>query len=180
MKVNEVVERLAARKGITEADIQSDVRALLLYGGLDLDEKDLVVLEAQVGGGRRIDVETGTSAIEVKKDLSNADAHAKAADQLAGYLRSRTDETGHRYAGVLTDGVLWELYHLTAEGSALVNSLQLRGESSDTEALTVWLEGVLATAQDISPTPREIQRRLGEKLQLRTRLCRPAQCLRDA
>jgi hypothetical protein len=64
-------------EGVTEADIQSDVRTLLLYGRLDLEEKDLVVVEAQAGGGRRIDVETGTAAIEVKRDLSNAAAHKK-------------------------------------------------------------------------------------------------------
>src|SRR3954447_2010221 len=106
MQVDDIVGRLAARKGVTEADIQSDVRALLLYGGLDLEEKDLVVLEAQVGGGRRVDVEAGTTAIEVKKSLVNDDAHAKAAEQLAGYLVTRTEQTGQRYAGILTDGVL--------------------------------------------------------------------------
>jgi hypothetical protein len=159
--VAEIVDRLASRKGVTEADIQSDVRALLLYGGLDLEEKDLVVLESQAGGGRRIDVEIGTSVIEVKKDLSNDELHKKAAEQLAGYLESRTEETGQRYAGILTDGVLWELYHLGAGGSLLVNSLRLRGEDSDAEALTVWIEGVMATARGITPTGKEIQRRLG-------------------
>lgn len=161
MHANEIVERLAGRKGVTEADIQSDVRALLLYGGLDIEEKDLVVLESPVGGGRRIDVETGTAAIEVKKDLSNQDAHARAVEQLGGYLLTRSRDTGERYAGILTDGVLWELYHLAADGATLVNSLRLKGEPSDTDSLTVWLEGVLATAHGLQPTPREIHRRLG-------------------
>ena len=161
MNVSDVVARLASRAGVTEADIQADVRGLLLHGGLDLDEKDLVVLEAQVGGGRRIDVEMGTTAIEVKKSLANKDARAKAADQLAGYLKSRSSQTGTRYAGILTDGVTWELHHLASRGAQVVNALRLRGEPSDTERLTVWLEGVLATAQGIKPTPREIHRRLG-------------------
>jgi hypothetical protein len=161
VELAELVERLAARKGVTEADIQSDVRALLLYGGLDLEEKDLIVLEAQVGGGRRIDVELGSTAIEIKKDLSNSEVHAKAVEQLAGYLEARTDETGLRYAGILTDGVLWELYYLAGQGPELVNSLRLRRKEKDTPSLAVWLEGVLATAQGISPTPAEIRRRLG-------------------
>ena len=156
-----MVARLATRKAVTEADIQSDIRGLLLHGGLDLDEKDLVVLEAQVGGGRRIDIEIGTTAIEVKKNLSNDDARAKAADQLAGYLHSRASQTGMRYAGILTDGVTWELHHLATGGAQVVNALRLRGEPGDTEQLTVWLEGVLATTQGIKPTPREIHRRLG-------------------
>ena len=91
---------------------------LLLYGGLDLEEKDLVVLEAQVGGGRRIDVETGTHGDRGQEGLSNEDAHAKAVEQLAGYLETRAEETGMRYAGILTDGVLWELYYLSAGGPA--------------------------------------------------------------
>jgi hypothetical protein len=163
VKVDEIVDRLSGRKAVTEADIQSDVRALLLYGGLDLAEKDLIVLEAQAGGGRRIDVETGGAVIEVKKDLSNSDVHRKAAEQLAGYLQTRTNETGQRYAGILTDGVFWELHHLTSEGLKPVNSLHLHGEGGDSAALTTWLEGVLATGHNISPTPTEIQRRLGAK-----------------
>lgn len=162
MHLQEIVEGLATRRGITEADVQSDIRALLLYGGLDLVEKDMVVLEAQVGDGRRIDVEAGTTVIEVKKNLANDDAHANAAAQLGGYLESRTEQTGMRYAGILTDGVLWELHHLLANGDTqMVNALRLRGEPSDVDALTVWLEGVLATAQGIEPTPLEISRRLG-------------------
>jgi hypothetical protein len=161
MELPELVERLATRKGVTEADIQSDVRTLLLYGGLDLEEKDLLILEAPTGGGRRIDVDTGSTAIEVKKDLSNLEAHLKAIEQLGGYLETRSEETGRRYAGILTDGVLWELFYLAPSGPELVNSLRLRGEDSDTATLTVWLEGVLATAQGIAPTPIEIQRRLG-------------------
>lgn len=161
VQVSEIVDRLAGGRGVTEADIQSDVRALLLYGGLDVEEKNLVVLEAQAGGGRRIDVEIGATAIEVKKSLANDDVHAKAAEQLAGYLERRTKDTGQRYAGILTDGVLWELYHLTADGADRVNVLRLGGEPGDVEALTVWVEGVLATAQHIPPTPVEIYRRLG-------------------
>jgi len=51
--------------------VQADVRTLLLYGGLNLGEDDLVEaeLEVQVGGGRRIDIETGLTAIETKRDL---------------------------------------------------------------------------------------------------------------
>lgn len=163
MILSDVVARLAGRKGKTEADIQADVRAVLLDGALDLEAGDIteVNLEAQVGAGKRIDVEAGTTAIEVKKDLSSATARKKAAEQLAGYLKSREEETGQRWAGILTDGVLWELYHLTSGGIEAVTSLRLRGSADDAENLAVWLEGVLATAQGIQPTALEIQRRLG-------------------
>jgi SAM-dependent methyltransferase len=161
--LDEIVQRLAGRAGTTEADIQSDVRALLLYGGLNLEDNDLVVLEAQVGAGRRIDVEAGTTAIEVKKTLAGDDAHSKAAEQLAGYIESRTEETGLRWVGILTDGVLWELHHLAGSGTQVVSELRLTGDRDDSETLPVWLEGVLATAQNIQPTPKEIYRRLGSE-----------------
>lgn len=88
--------------------MQSDVRKFLLDAPLDLDGHDLteVLFEAQAGGGRRIDVEAGTAAIEVKKNLSSPKVVAAATDQLAGYVRQRTDELGQRYVGLLTDGQL--------------------------------------------------------------------------
>ena len=44
-----------------------------------------------------------------------------------------------------------------------MSSLQLDARTPDVEALCVWLEGVLATAEKITPTPQEIERRLGAK-----------------
>lgn len=66
-----LVRQLASRTAGAEANVQADVRTLLLYGGLNLGEDDLVEaeLEVQVGGGRRIDIETGLTAIEIKRDL---------------------------------------------------------------------------------------------------------------
>ena len=64
-----LIERLVNKAGgvRSEATIQSDVRMLLLDPELGLDDDDLEVhLEAQVGPGRRIDVEIGCTVIEVK------------------------------------------------------------------------------------------------------------------
>ncbi len=162
MKLSEVVARLAARQGVTEADIQSDVRAVLLDDQLELGDEDVrIVLEAPVGGGRRIDIEAGSTVIEIKKDLGNERVRKRAQEQLAGYLASRTEETGLRYAGVLTDGAIWELHHLARDKSQVVNELRLTGADEDRDALLVWLEGVMATAFGIKPTPKEIHQRLG-------------------
>ena len=106
--------RLAAGStGRTEADIQSDVRKFLLDAPLELDQGELfdVALEAQAGGGRRIDVEAGCAAIEVKKSLKSPSVLANAVGQLAGYVRQRTEELGQRYVGILTDGQSWVLFH---------------------------------------------------------------------
>ena len=76
-------------------------------------EHDLdVELETQLGDRRRIDVEVGCTVIEVKKDLRTAGVAAAAEAQLAGYVATRSEQTGQRYVGVLTDGAEWRAYQL--------------------------------------------------------------------
>ena len=135
------------------------------YGGLNLGEGDLKVeLEAPVGGGRRIDVETGFTVIETKRDLRHGNVRVEAEKQLAGYVRDRARQLGQRYVGVLTDGADWRLYHLGAdEALHEVSRFELSPTAPDAEGLTVWLEGALATAEEIQPTPKEIERRLGAR-----------------
>lgn len=67
---SDIAGRLAAgSKGRTE-DIQSDVRKFLLDAPLDLDQGEMpeVALEAQAGGGRRIDVEAGWRPSRSRRD----------------------------------------------------------------------------------------------------------------
>jgi SAM-dependent methyltransferase len=160
----QIAGRLASGSaGRTEADIQSDVRKFLLDAPLDLGGADLVdvALERQAGGGRRIDVEAGCAAIEVKKSLRSPAVLADAVEQLTGYVRQRTAELGQRYVGVLTDGQTWLLYHLRPDATlARVDELSVTS-AEDAPALSAWLEVVLATTDQITPTPREILRRLG-------------------
>ncbi|MFD1722405.1 N-6 DNA methylase [Amnibacterium endophyticum] len=161
----EVAARLSARSGTrAEANVQSDLRMLLLSAGLNLREGDLedVVLEAPVGKRRRIDVEVGATVFEVKKDLRTGNVRDDAVEQLAGYVRDRVAQTGARYVGVLTDGVEWHLYHLDGTALRLVSSYQLDGPA-DLDGLLLWLDGVLATADHVIPTPAEVTRRLGAK-----------------
>ncbi len=155
-----LIDRQASR---TEADIQADVRALLLLPQLELDDDDLRVvnLEAQVGDGRRIDVEIGSAAIEIKKDLRRARIKSEAVRQLQGYLEQRTITTGMRYVGILTDGVEWNCYDLAGNELILVSSIDASSGGFDVDRLIVWLEGVLATAQGIPATSQEIASRLG-------------------
>lgn len=157
---SEIIERLARPLGSrTEADIQSDVRALLLWGGLDLEDND-VNLESPVNGGR-IDIEAGSAVIEIKRTLRQGQSIGDAETQLAGYLRTRQREHGSRYVGILTDGRDWLNYHLDPDG-VLVRVSEFRAVGSEsTDELVVWLEGILATRASVSPTPLEIERRLG-------------------
>jgi len=158
-----LVRQLAGRTAGAEANVQADVRTLLLYGGLNLGEVDLVEaeLEVQVGGGRRIDIETGLTAIEIKRDLRSTGVSDQAEKQLAGYVRARTTALAQRYAGILTDGAEWRLYHVVEDELEEVSHFELTPARPDVEGLVVWLEGALATAEAIAPTPKEIERRLG-------------------
>lgn len=159
-----VAARLAkGGQGRTEADVQSDVRMFLLQAPLELDGGNLseVLLEAQAGGGRRIDVETGNAAIEVKKSLGSKTVLDAARIQLAGYVRERTEQLGQRYVGILTDGRLWLLHHLLLDGQLVqADEFELTG-GEDADRLAAWLETVLATMDQVKPSPKEILRNLG-------------------
>lgn len=164
VEATRVVARLVDRDSQrSEADVQADVRGLLLNGGLDLEDSDIQVrLEAQAGGRRRIDVEIGFTVIEVKKDLRPASEIPDAIPQLSDYLRRRTDQFGQRYVGILTDGVDWLLYHLQPDATlAEVARLHMSESEPDAERLLAWLGAVLATEQHVAPTPEEVDRRLG-------------------
>ena len=158
-----ILSRLTARdKPRTEAEVQADVRQLFLTAPFQLDEGDLDVnLEAQVGDRRRIDVEAGSTVVEVKKDLRKGKVKAEALQQLAGYVQKRITETGRRYVGVITDGVEWVCCHLVGDELREVSNICVTGAKGDLEKLVFWLEGVLATAKNIAPSSREIASRLG-------------------
>lgn len=159
-----LARRMADRRtGRTEANVQSDLHMLLTAAPLQLDDGDLqeIVLESPAGQRRRIDVEAGFTVFEVKRDLRVGNVRADAVTQLAGYVSSRHAQTGQRYVGVLTDGAEWHLHHLVDGALQLVSSLTLDPTTPDVDMLCVWLEGVLATAEQILPTAREIELRLG-------------------
>ncbi|MEV7806452.1 N-6 DNA methylase [Microbispora sp. NPDC088329] len=145
----------------SEANIQADIRQLLLIGGLGLAEDDLDVhLETRAGRGR-IDIEVGYTVIEVKKTLTSAAVVRDAEAQLGGYVAARSRETGQRYVGVLTDGSEWRAYQLRDSVLTEASRYVLKAGRPDLTALLGWLEGVLATRHDIAPTPYEIRERLG-------------------
>ena len=161
--LEKLLARLVDRKPLrSEATLQSDVRQLLLEGGLNLDKNDLTVdLEAQVGDGRRIDVEIGFTAIECKRDLRSAKVLKDAEKQLEGYVRTRAEQVGQRYVGILTDGADWRAYALSSSAFVQAGRFEVKPRRTTPLELLVWLEGVLATAEGIKPTPDVIKGRLG-------------------
>ncbi|MFF1491350.1 N-6 DNA methylase [Streptomyces sp. NPDC058304] len=157
-----VIERKAVR---AEATLQADIRQFLLDADLNLGEQDLLtpVLEAQVGGGtgHRIDIEMGATVIEVKKDISRPKIRKDAVEQLAKYVRARTEQRERRHVGILTDGADWRAYTLVDNELAEVNHFDARERNVKTLDLVRWLEGVLATSEGAAPTPDAIAARLG-------------------
>ena len=162
--LQEILSRLSRRDHPrTEAEVQADIRQFILEAPFELNEGDLdvVSLESPVTGGRRIDVEVGSAVIEVKRDLRRGRVVEEAVQQLGGYVRTRTSETGLRYVGVLTDGVEWRCYALAGEDLKQVSSLHVAADPESLQNLVFWLEGVLATAMNVAPTAKEIEARLG-------------------
>ncbi|MBB5984517.1 N-6 DNA methylase [Sphingobium lignivorans] len=158
----ELIERLLQRESQrTEADIQADIRQFILMAPFDLNDNQVVNLESPVGDRRRIDIEVGSTVIEVKRDLRRGRVRIDAAEQLAGYVAARREQTGQRYIGVLTDGIDWTCYDLV-DGSTLRPVAQFTLQSTaDLDRLVVWVEGVLATTHAITPTSTAIVTRLG-------------------
>jgi hypothetical protein len=160
----EIFQRLVRRNARrTEAEIQADVRQFILSAPFELEAGDLadVSLESPVGDRKRIDVEAGSTVIEVKRDLRRERVRLEAEEQLAGYVNFRIGETGLRYAGVLTDGTEWRCYDLVDGRLKLVDEIVLEDTATDVPRLIVWLEGVLATTRDIAPSTVNIEQRLG-------------------
>lgn len=159
-----VVARLGARWAVrTEADIQSDIQTLLCAGDLNLSVDDVPKLEEQLADGtrRRIDIAICHAVIEVKKDLRNATQLADAEKQLAGYVATRRGQSGRRFVGIASDGVLWILYDLRDDET--LQRVSELSNAGDPDRLLVWLEAVLASQEQVPPTPLEIERRLGSK-----------------
>lgn len=159
-----IARRDAAR---AEATLQADIRSFILAARINVtnDEMRDVDMEAQVGAGTRwrIDIETGTTVIEVKKDLSRGSTLADGEVQIGRYLQLRSYQTGARYLGVLTDGREWRLYVPDPDGDGAIASgpALIVSSAADAESLRYWLRTVLATVEQVKPSGPEIVRSLG-------------------
>lgn len=161
--LDQCLERLASRNpGRTEADIQADVRDVLLYGGFELGDEN-VRLESPAPDQRRIDVEVGALVVECKRDLRSARILKDAEVQLAGYLADRQAANDSSYVGVLTDGIAWRCYRSTEVDIEVVSILELRSGQIDERRFRWWLGSLLATERLIVPTAISIEERLGSE-----------------
>jgi len=167
-ELEKLVSRLAGSSaGRTEADIQADVRSLLLSGAFGLEDSNLDLkapsLESQVGDGtrRRIDIEAGFCVVEVKRNLTPAVVDEAVSVQLPGYVRTREQQTGARYTGLLTDGRRWKLFRLKDDVLVEVREMILDANNLDVDRLLVWIEAIFATKQGVPATPETVSETLG-------------------
>jgi hypothetical protein len=162
---NDLVVQIADRNSSrTEADIQSLIAHFLRETDFGLSDQD-IKLEAPAPGRRRIDVEIGQTVIEVKKDLSPGRVYDEAVVQVNEYVKSRSDQLGCRYVGILTDGKVWQCFHLLPSGLGQLVSeciLEIKNDGAVlNDQLHIWLGSVLATEQQIIPLPEKVEERLG-------------------
>lgn len=149
--------------GRTEADIQSDVKMLLLAGGFNLGDEQ-VKLEEQMGDGtrRRIDVAVGATVVEVKKVLRDQDQAAAHIEQLGGYVATRRQQEGSRYNGILTNGRTWWLYETVPGSTQIKKRADFTLTSADRiDSLREWIQSVLATRTNVTPEQKSIEALLG-------------------
>lgn len=163
MLIKDLFKRLAnvGVAGRTEADIQSDVKMLLMSGRFDLDAAKL---EEQLGDGskRRIDIAVGATVIEVKRQLTTEENAASFISQLGGYVTTKTTQEGTRYNGILTDGRHWWLYETTPGEEGIQRRAKFElGSADQGDDLIGWLQAVLATRKNIRPSQETIETFLG-------------------
>lgn len=152
----------------TEADIQSDIKMLLLSAPdlLPSDESrsKSLQLEEQLGDGsrRRIDIALGATVIEVKKTLTTEAEASDYINQLRGYVHTRMEQTKSRYNGILSDGRSWWLFEIDpATGEfPLLSKFELTTPKKGAD-LVAWLQAVLAMPAEIAPKPDAIEDILG-------------------
>src|SRR5699024_2418581 len=145
----------------SEADIQSDVRLLLLGKEFELGAAKL---EDQIADGsrRRIDIAAGATVIEVKKLLDSEAAASDHIAQLDGYVRTRIEQNESRYNGILTDGRHWWLFETDpADGEFRRQSTFELTSPERVPGLIGWLQAVLATHSNVKPRQETIERYLG-------------------
>lgn len=162
--LNDLFARLAGTTASarTEADIQSDIKTLLVdpTSGFELPRLEV---PTEDGTRRRIDIALGATVIEVKRSLDQDQGTlASYASQLRGYVENRTEVVGSRYNGILTDGRTWWLYEIDPYDATFPqrSEFTLQGAQGGRD-LVDWLKAVLATQRGVSPTAESIEALLG-------------------
>lgn len=150
-----LIRHLASRPGHDE--VKAGFRDLLVeeFGVAFGDVK----FEQRIEIRSRTDALIGRTVFEAKRNLDaeRADVLRKMPD----YLANREAETGEKFVGVASDGLIWTLYAL--EDEKLVELKTFRCDPEQPGAFLSFLDGALALKASLPPDPATIREELGRQ-----------------
>ena len=141
------------------AEVNADIRMLLVSGDLGLDEDHLSVMPAVTDEHRLIVVDTGHIIIRIIRDFDISAVVAVALQELSDAVGTQSRNAGERYSAVLTDGAQWRLYQRLNDKLQTVDVKTASPRAS--EDVLGWLEAITATGRNIPPSRYEIECKLG-------------------
>jgi hypothetical protein len=159
-----LLRRLAKRSHTRDAaTARRDIEHLLLVGDLGVDEGETRSTQIPETESERIEIARGRTVIDVCSDLRVEGAVRSGEARLDICLARRFQQTGKHYAGVLTDGAEWRLYHQIGDRLRYADSVTVSGSGTGRKAdeLPYWLESLLAVRSGLPPSPKEIETKLG-------------------
>ena len=142
--------------------VRADIQQLLIIGGLSLSPDDFsetYMTSSSVHS--EIIIEAANTIFVVRQDLRVRSVVKIAEHQLSSYLNERRNQTGERYAGIITDGTEWQAYLSVDKNLVKVSMTTAESYGNNVTSLLMWLESLLGTGQEIRPDPKQIIGRLG-------------------
>lgn len=164
-RLEEIIAELLTRPG------HEKVRSLLyklFTDGLDAKSRDIDFEQQLVEISGRIDALLGRTVIEVKSDLRREKYEA----QLARYLTDKKASTGGDYVGICTDGAIFFVHQMAADGETLERLGEFAPKIDQPQRLLSWLESVVALHDKLPPDVERIKIELGRESVLYQRALR--------
>jgi len=148
-----LIRHLASRPGHHE--VKADFRDLLVEEfGAELGD---IQFERFIEVRSRTDALIGRTVFEAKKNL---DAERKdVLRKMPEYLANREAETGEKFVGIASDGLVWTLYAL--DNDSLLELKSFRCDPEQPHAFLSFLDGALALKSSLPPDPQTIRDELG-------------------
>lgn len=160
-----LLTNIASREGNRSCTaVAAQLTRLISSIDIGISERDCDTSAVEgLANGSRIDVRPGLTIIELRADLSRDETLKEAEKKPSQNMAVRSHQTGKRYAGLLTDGAEWRLYHRLGNKLKFIQeaTLILDPEAPKLDKFVAWIETIMATGTGLNPSPREIARRLG-------------------
>lgn len=149
-----IVDELASRPG--HEKVRASLHRLLV-GGLGVESRQIDFEKSVPEVHGRIDALLGRTVFELKSDLRRELRDAESA--LVRYLGDRQDASGQDFVGIATDGSEFLVYVLDDDSVRRVRWYKI--DSNNPDSLLPWLQGVVATGEELTPTHQAIRDEFG-------------------